>query len=102
DNVARGQHVELDLGKVSMIAVVKLNGEEVATLWYPPYKVDIVDYVQQGENTLTVEVTSTWYNRLVYDAGRPEAERKTWTLEGPAANAGYHHSGLMGDVIIKY
>ena len=102
DNVSRGQSVELDLGKVSMIAVVKVNGEEVATLWYPPYKVDIADYVQQGENTLTVEVTSTWYNRLVYDAGRPEAERKTWTLEGPAANAGYHHSGLMGDVIIKY
>ena len=102
DDVNRGQHVELDLGKVSMIAVVKVNGEEVATLWYPPYKVDIADYVQQGENTLTVEVTSTWYNRLVYDAGRPEAERKTWTLEGPAANAGYHHSGLMGDVIIKY
>lgn len=102
DNISRGQRVELDLGKVSMIAVVKVNGEEVATLWYPPYKVDISDYIKNGENTLTVEVTSTWYNRLVYDAGRPEAERKTWTLEGPAANAGYHHSGLMGDVIIKY
>ena len=102
DNVSRGQRVELDLGKVSMIAVVKVNGEEVATLWYPPYKVDIADYVQQGENTLTVEVTSTWYNRLVYDAGRPEAERKTWTIAGPGANSGYHYSGLMGEVYIRY
>ena len=85
-----------------MIAVVKLNGKEVGTLWYPPYKVDISDYVQKGENTLTVEVTSTWYNRLVYDAGRPEAERKTWTIAGPGANAGYHYSGLMGDVFVKY
>lgn len=101
-NFDGAERVELDLGKVSMIAVVKLNGKEIGTLWYPPYRVDISDYVQKGENTLTVEVTSTWYNRLVYDAGRPEAERKTWTLEGPAANAGYHHSGLMGDVIIKY
>ena len=102
DEVKRGQCVELDLGKVSMIAVVKVNGEEVDTLWYPPYKVDIADYVQSGENTLTVEVTSTWHNRLVYDAGRPEEERKTWTIAGPGAGNGYHYSGLMGEVYIRY
>jgi hypothetical protein len=102
DNVKRGQRVELDLGKVSMIAVVKVNGEEVDTLWYPPYKVGIADYVHSGENTLTVEVTSTWHNRLVYDAGRPEEERKTWTIAGPGAGNGYHYSGLMGEVYIRY
>ena len=102
DDVKRGQRVELDLGKVSMIAVVKVNGEEVDTLWYPPYKVDIADYVQSGENTLTVEVTSTWHNRLVYDAARPEEERKTWTIAGPGAGNGYHYSGLMGEVYIRY
>ena len=102
DEVKRGQRVELDLGKVSMIAVVKVNGKEVDTLWYPPYKVDIADYVQSGENTLTVEVTSTWHNRLVYDAARPEEERKTWTIAGPGAGNGYHYSGLMGEVYIRY
>ncbi len=102
EEVKRGQRVELDLGKVSMIAVVKVNGEEVETLWYPPYKVDIADYVQSGENTLTVEVTSTWHNRLVYDAARPEEERKTWTIAGSGSGNGYHYSGLMGEVYIRY
>jgi hypothetical protein len=102
DGAEHGQRVELDLGKVDMIAVVKLNGKEVGTLWYPPYRINIADYIVKGENTLTVEVTSTWYNRLVYDAGRPEEERKTWTIDGPAANFSYHDSGLMGEVYVEY
>jgi hypothetical protein len=101
-DIKRGQRVELDLGQVDMIATVKVNGKSVRTLWCAPYRVDISDYIQQGENKLTVEVTSTWYNRLVYDAGRPEAERKTWMIHGPAANATYNPTGLLGDVYIRY
>lgn len=102
EGAKRGQRVELDLGKVDMIAVVKLNGKEVHTLWCPPYRTDISDHVRKGENTLVVEVTSTWYNRLAYDAALPEAERKTWTLSGPKAGSALRESGLMGDVTIKY
>lgn len=102
NNMKRGGMVELDLGRVDMVAVVKVNGKAVRTLWFAPYRVDISDYIRQGENTLTVEVTSTWYNRLVYDAGRDEAERKTWMIHGPAANANYTSTGLLGDVRIRY
>ena len=58
--------------------------------------------VKEGENKLTVEVTGTWYNRLAYDASKPEAERKTWTIAGPAAGSPLHDSGLLGPVSIKY
>ncbi len=102
ENVARNQRVELDLGSVDMIAVVRVNGEQVGTLWYPPYKVDIADYVNRGDNTLEVEVTSTWFNRLAYDASLPEQERKTWTISGPRAGSEMRASGLMGEVVIKY
>ncbi len=102
EDTKRGQRLELDLGRVDMIAVVTVNGKRVRTLWFAPYTIDISDYVKAGENTLTVEVTSTWYNRLVYDAGRPEAERKTWMIHGPEAKASYHPTGLMGDVYIRY
>jgi hypothetical protein len=101
-DMKRGGVVELDLGQVDMIAVVKVNGKRVRTLWFAPYRVDISDYIRQGENTLTVEVTSTWYNRLVYDAGQAEAERKTWMIHGPAANVDYKPTGLLGDVCIRY
>ena len=92
----------LDLGSVNMIAVVKINGKKLATLWCPPYAVDISSAVKEGENELVVEVTSTWFNRLVYDASLPENERKTWTLSGPSSNNSLRDYGLMGSVKLRY
>ena len=96
------ERVELDLGRVDMVAVVTLNGKQVRTLWCPPYSVDITDFVSEGENELEIEVTSTWFNRLAYDAALPEAERKTWTLNGPQVGSALRESGLMGDVVVRY
>ncbi|RHJ82558.1 glycosyl hydrolase [Parabacteroides sp. AM08-6] len=90
----------LNLGKVDMIAEVILNGKPVQTVWTSPYQVDITKAVQSGENSLTVKVTSTWFNRLVYDAAQPEAERKTWVLRWPDKNEPLRESGLLGPVAI--
>ncbi|MBR5334952.1 MAG: hypothetical protein IKV23_01610 [Bacteroidaceae bacterium] len=92
----------LDLGRVDMIAVVKVNGKVLRTLWCAPYSVDISSAVVEGENELVVEVTSTWFNRLVYDASLPEQERKTWTIAGPSANRSLRDSGLLGPVFFRY
>lgn len=94
--------VELDLGKVDMIATVKLNGKPLRTLWCAPYTLDVTDAIVEGENVLEVEVTSTWFNRLVYDASLPEAERKTWTISGPSADNALRESGLMGPVKLVF
>jgi hypothetical protein len=45
-----------------------------------------------------IEVTGTWFNRLVYDAGQPEEQRKTWTIDGPKKDAALRESGLLGPV----
>lgn len=91
----------LDLGRVDMIASVTLNGKKIGTVWADPYRLDITGAITSGANTLTAEVTSTWFNRLVYDAGFPEAERKTWTVGGPDKNATRVPSGLLGPVSIR-
>jgi hypothetical protein len=91
----------LDLGRVEMIAVVSLNGKTLRTLWTPPYRLDVTDIIKSGANTLQVEVTSTWFNRLVYDANQPEADRKTWTISGPAKDAALRESGLLGPVALS-
>ena len=96
------KEVVLDLGKVSMIAEVFVNDQKVRTLWCTPYAADITPYVKSGENKLQVKVTSTWFNRLAYDASLPEAERKTWTIEGPKADAKLKEYGLLGPVNLKY
>jgi hypothetical protein len=90
----------LDLGHVEMIAAVSLNGKPLRTLCMPPYRLDITETVQAGINTLTIEVTSTWFNRLVYDANQPEDQRKTWTISGPAKDEALRKSGLLGPVVL--
>lgn len=97
-SVKASDRVMLDLGKVDMIAAVKLNGKSLGTLWCAPYMIDITEAIVEGENELEVVVTSTWFNRLVYDAALPEAERKTWTVAGPSANNELRETGLMGPV----
>ena len=98
----RGKDLVLDLGKVDFIADVKVNGKSAGVRWTEPYSLNIKDFVKEGENTLSIDVTSTWYNRLVYDASLPEAERKTWTIAGPAAGRELHDSGLLGPVVVEY
>lgn len=100
ENSEKNSRFLLDLGRVEMIAVVSLNGKPIRTLWTPPYCVDLTGSVKSGTNTLTVEVTSTWYNRLVYDAGQPEEQRKTWTINGPKKDAALRESGLIGPVVL--
>ena len=96
------KQVMLDLGKVNMIAEVFVNDQKIRTLWCTPYCLDISKYVKQGKNKLQVKVTSTWFNRLAFDASLPEADRKTWTIEGPKAGSKLKEYGLLGPVNLKY
>jgi hypothetical protein len=99
-NLKKDARYSLDLGRVEMIAVVSLNGKKLRTLWTPPYRIDITDAIKSGTNTLQIEVTSTWFNRLVYDANQPEEQRKTWTFNGPQKDAALRESGLLGPVVL--
>ena len=94
----KGGRVLLNLGKVEEIAVVSVNGQVADTLWAEPYETDITRYVRKGKNQLSIQVTSTWFNRLVYDARQPEEQRKTWVINGPSANSELRPYGLLGPV----
>ena len=96
----RAGEVELDLGKVDMIADVELNGEPVGVLWASPYRLTVKG--KAGRNTLRIAVTGTWFNRLAYDANLPEGERKTWTIAGPEPGSPLRESGLIGPVLLLY
>ncbi|MCQ2178387.1 MAG: hypothetical protein MJY42_05845, partial [Bacteroidales bacterium] len=91
----------LKLGQVEQVAKVYVNGQEIRTLWCEPYEADITQALHKGNNELVIEVTGTWFNRLVYDAGRPEQERKTWVISGPGAGEPLRASGLLGPVSIE-
>jgi hypothetical protein len=91
----------LDLGNVDMAATVILNGIQVGNLLAPPYQITVNDAIKKGENILEVQVTSTWFNRLVFDAGQAEEKRKTWVINGPKADMPLRASGLIGPVTVQ-
>jgi hypothetical protein len=92
----------LDLGEVNDIAVVRLNGRQPATLWRPPYRLDITSAVRSGANTLEVVIVNTWNNRLVGDASLPSGQRSTFlTAPTVGKNTPLHPAGLLGPVLLR-
>jgi len=57
----------LDLGQVREVAGVVLNGQDLGILWKPPFKVHVGGTIQEGKNTIEVQVTNLWPNRLIGD-----------------------------------
>lgn len=101
DAIDKDASYKLDLGAVENIAEVYVNGEYVRTLWTAPYESDVTAYLRAGKNTVTVKVTGTWFNRLVFDAGQPEPARKTWVIKWPDPKSELRDSGLLGPVSVK-
>ena len=59
------QPLWIDLGKVCDLAVVRLNGQPLGTLWMAPWRVEITVRLRPGDNVLEVDVINAWHNRLV-------------------------------------
>ena len=99
-----GAPLELDLGKVESVAEVFVNGKRVRTLWCAPFRCRLDGFVRKGRNTLRIDVTNTWRNRVIYDLGIPEKERKTWIIYQPSFNPKasdpFVPSGILGQVAL--
>ncbi len=54
----------LNLGDVRESATVRINGNEVATLWSVPFEVRVGRYLKQGNNNIEIEVTNLPANRV--------------------------------------
>ncbi|MGN6800463.1 MAG: glycosyl hydrolase, partial [Ginsengibacter sp.] len=67
-NNLKGKRLYLDLGEISKVASVWLNGEYLGITWAYPYRIDVTNKVRKGENSLKIEVANTWSNRIVGDA----------------------------------
>ncbi len=91
----------IDLGKVMVMAKVKINGTYAGGVWTSPYRVNITGLVKEGENTVEVEVANNWMNRLIGDQQLPEKDRPTWVNVNPwKADSPLQTSGLLGPVEI--
>jgi len=71
-STGNGKRLYLDLGRVEVMAEVKVNGKNFGILWKPPYRVDITEALVAGKNKLEILVTNLWPNRLIGDEQLPE------------------------------
>jgi Glycosyl hydrolases family 2, sugar binding domain. len=94
--------VLLELPEVEHIARVTVNGRKLRSLWTWPYRVDVTDCLKPGENSIVVEVTNTWFNRLLFDVRQDEPQRKTWATNYPAASERIRPSGLSGKPVLRF
>jgi len=61
------QRVKLELGKVSVAARVFVNNQDLGVLWIAPFSMDITESLNSGDNSIKIEVTNLWSNRLIGD-----------------------------------
>ncbi len=105
-DAAKGQ-LFLDLGNVRNLATVRVNGQELATLWTPPWRLNIAGAAKTGTNTLEIAVVNNWINRLIGDRGLPAEQRHTWLYgdregkEGKSNRGELQPAGLLGPVTLQ-
>ena len=102
---SKGDRIYLDLGDISKIAEVWLNGKPLGITWTKPYKFDITEAIKNGENVLKIEVANTWSNRIVGDALTgtkfTNTNIKISRTGIPWENSPLIKSGLLGPVSIQ-
>jgi len=96
--ISASNRLYLDLGRVEVSASVKLNGRDLGIAWKRPYRVEITGAAKSGENTLEVQVATTWINRMIGDEFLPEdsvrnnegniTEWPKWLIEGKPSPTG--------------
>ena len=123
--MGKNQRLFLDLGHVAVVAEVRLNGKVLGTLWNAPFRVEVTDALNSGQNLLDVRVVNLWVNRQIGDEMLPEDSDRNpsgtlkkwpqWLEEGKPSPTGRYtftswrlwkkdsplqESGLLGPVTI--
>jgi hypothetical protein len=99
--LTEGKQLWLDLGSVKNLAEIGVNGKSLGIVWKTPFRVNITEALNEGENTLEIKVTNLWVNRLIGDQ-QPGIDKKYTYTTMPfyRANSPLQPSGLHGPVKI--
>jgi hypothetical protein len=96
---AKGRQVWIRFGDVREIAHVKVNGRDAGAVWAKPLMLRVDPFLTPGENTLEIEVTNLWPNRIIGDLQPGTTTRYTRTnIKSYQANSPLLPSGLIGPV----
>lgn len=92
------EECRLDLGRVYVMAEIIINGHNAGVLWREPYlSCNILPYLAEGENTIEINITNLWVNRMIGDRQRGE-KPVTRVRRFYSAGDSLLPSGLLGPV----
>jgi len=95
--------LELDLGRIAWFCEVWVNGRLAGTRIWPPYRLDITDYVKEGENRLQVVVANLLANRMrwdIFDDVKGTKWNRKWHDGNIMRDEWCLQSGLLGPVTL--
>ncbi|TWJ06667.1 glycosyl hydrolase family 2 [Altererythrobacter ishigakiensis] len=72
EDLQHREQILLDLGQVESVASVRVNGNDIGTLWTAPFAIDIRSALRPGKNSIEIKVSNLWVNRLIGDAALPD------------------------------
>ena len=92
-NLNTNKYQQIDLGDVQGVSELKLNDELIGTKWYGAHIYDIKNRLKEGENKISIKLTTITGNYLKSLTKNPTAQK--WTK-----NQSYYPMGIMGPVRI--
>jgi hypothetical protein len=96
------ENIIIDLGGLTSMAKVSVNGVYAGGVWTPPYQLEITQLLKEGANEISIKIVNNWMNRLIGDLKLPDNQRQTWCFVNPyKADSPLQPSGLFGPVLIR-
>jgi hypothetical protein len=93
-NLAADKYRYIDLGDVQGVSELRFNGKYIGTRWHGAHVYDISDAAKEGENKLSIKLTTITGNYLKSLKDNATAQR--WTKRQP-----YHSMGIIGPVKLE-
>jgi hypothetical protein len=110
ESLQKDSVININLGDVLDVAKIFINGVPAGTLWTPPYKISIKNYLKPGKNSLEIQITNMWINRLTGDMNSTDGKKYCQTNipyiqkdRTPTSDETFHiqRAGLIGPVLIE-
>ncbi len=95
------QKYTLDLGKVNFYAEIWVNRKLAAVKIWPPYRMDITEFLQEGENEITIVAANQAGNarrHMLVDEGMALGWNRYWNEDNMDRDSQNYVSGLLGPV----
>ena len=75
ESLLKDSIIKINLGEVLDVARIFINGKSAGVVWTPPFSLNIKEYLKPGRNTVEIQITNMWINRLTGDMNSSDGKK---------------------------